>query len=143
MDCSIRKCGAMNRQVHGHANNPSEYNAYSGAKQRCRCTTNKDYYNYGRRGIEFLFTCFEEFWKELGERPKGKVLDRINNNGPYAIGNVKWSTRSESNQNRRPSKFPALQPTDKRLRTGWHPTFAARCAMAVAARKRCKRESNA
>ena len=61
-----------------------------------------NYANYGGRGIKFLFTSFEQFFAELGPRPKGKSVDRINNDGHYEPGNVQWATRSEQRKNQRP-----------------------------------------
>jgi hypothetical protein len=71
------------------------------------------YQNYGGRGIKFLFTSFEQWFAELGHRPLGETIDRIDNDGHYEPGNVKWSTRSEQNSNQRPrakkvSGSPAL-----------------------------------
>jgi hypothetical protein len=59
------------------------------------------YRYYGGRGIKFLFTSFEQFLAELGPRPSGMSLDRIENDGNYEPGNVRWATRSEQVQNRR------------------------------------------
>jgi len=67
-----------------------EWDAYVHAQQRCNNPKNKDYKNYGGRGIKFLFTSFEQFFGELGKRPKGKSLDRKNNEGNYEPGNVRW-----------------------------------------------------
>lgn len=56
---------------------------------------------YGARGIKFLFTSFEQFFAELGPRPEGMSLDRIENDGNYEVGNVRWATLEEQNSNRR------------------------------------------
>ena len=74
---------------------------YRTAKSRCQNPHVLSYYNYGGRGIEFKFTCFDLFYLELGPRPPGYTLDRINNNGHYESGNVRWASRSEQNLNRR------------------------------------------
>ena len=80
-----------------------EYNAFRVAK--CRCARGNDYRfysNYRGRGIKFLFSSFHEFLKCLGRRPSTKhVLDRIDNDGNYEPGNVRWATISESMKNRR------------------------------------------
>ena len=85
---------------HGMSTTP-EYRAYIGAKVRCTNPKNLVWKHYGGRGIRFKFTSFEQFFAELGYRPKGKSLDRKNNNGHYELGNVKWSTKSEQDRNRR------------------------------------------
>jgi len=78
-----------------------EYMAFYRAKDRCTNPKNKSWKYYGGRGIKFRFASFEEFFRELGPRPKGFVLDRKDNEGHYEKGNVRWATRSESNRNKR------------------------------------------
>lgn len=73
---------------------------YDGAKERCNNPNHISYYLYGGRGIQFKIS-FEEFLKELGPRPIGYTLDRINNNGHYEIGNIKWSSKKEQANNKR------------------------------------------
>jgi hypothetical protein len=63
--------------------------------------------DYGGRGIKFLFDSFEQFFAELGPRPKGKTLDRIENDGNYEPGNVQWATPTEQLAHRRPYKKAA------------------------------------
>jgi hypothetical protein len=71
------------------------------ARQRATNPRNERWPDYGGRGIEFRFTSFEHFFSELGPRPLGKTLDRINVNGHYEPGNVRWATPSEQQFNRR------------------------------------------
>lgn len=81
-----------------------EQNSYYNAKQRC---TNPSFYRYaewGGRGIEFRFASFEEFLAEVGYAPENTSIDRINNEGHYEKGNVKWSTHKEQRANRRMTK---------------------------------------
>jgi len=57
---------------------------------------------YGGRGIQFLFTSFENFWMELGPRPSPEhSLDRVIPNGPYSAHNCKWATRVEQADHKR------------------------------------------
>lgn len=65
-----------------HKTMQPEYKAYNNAKQRCTNPNYKGWHNYGGRGIKFLFTNFEQFFAELGRRPKGKSLDRKDNDKP-------------------------------------------------------------
>lgn len=82
-----------------------EYNVYTDAKNRCNCPSDKDYRNYGGRGLTFDFTSFNDFFDEIGPRPTSEhVLDRINNDLGYRKGNVRWTTRSVSNANKRHPK---------------------------------------
>ena len=80
---------------------PPEYCAWHDAKQHCTNPNNSHYKYYGERGIKFLFISFQQFLLEVGPKPKGYVLDRIDNEGNYEPGNVRWVTRSMSNRNRR------------------------------------------
>ena len=91
--------------IHGH--NPWKgkptptYNSWRAMKERCSNPNNKFYYCYGGKGI---FVCrrwntFQNFLKDMGERPEGKTLDRKDNNGPYAPWNCKWSDKYEQARN--------------------------------------------
>jgi len=92
---------ARRAKHHGMSNTP-EYQSYCSAKSRCTRENHQDWQNYGGRGIKFLFASFKDFYAELGPRPAGTTLDRINNDGNYEPGNVRWSTFSEQAVNRRP-----------------------------------------
>lgn len=80
------------------------YRSYLGAKARCRNPSNQDFRHYGGRGIKFLFGSFEQFLTELGERQPGMELDRIDNNGNYEPGNVRWATRTQQTNNTRANR---------------------------------------
>ena len=77
-----------------------EYRAYMDAKSRCINPNKKNYHRYGGRGIEFRFESFDEFFVLVGFRPEGKSLDRINNDGHYEKGNVRWASVAEQNANK-------------------------------------------
>jgi hypothetical protein len=92
----------IDRSTHGAIKTP-EYWAYKGAKGRCTNPKNRSYPDYGRRGIEFRFTSFQEFLDEVGYRPSSlHSLDRKNNDGHYERGNLRWATKEEQANNRRP-----------------------------------------
>ena len=80
------------------------YAAYNNAQQRCTNPNNTNYKNYGGRGIEFRFSSSEQFFAELGDKPKGMTLDRQNNEGHYEPGNVHWTTQSTQIVNQRGRK---------------------------------------
>lgn len=83
---------------------PEQMVIYS-AKSRCCNPNNKYYKNYGGRGIKFLFKSAEEVLQDIGPRPDRKRhFDRINNDGHYEKGNVRWATYSESHLNKRKMK---------------------------------------
>lgn len=78
-----------------------EYQVYQTAKDRCTNPNSQRWYTHGGRGIKFLFKSFLHFYETLGPRPEGDYsLERINNNGNYEPGNVKWATRSEQQKNK-------------------------------------------
>lgn len=84
----------------------TEYQAWRAMIDRCNNKTIKNYSNYGARGIKVCdrwLNSFENFLHDMGLRPTGLSLDRIDNNGDYAPSNCRWATRKEQQQNTRKS----------------------------------------
>ncbi len=74
-------------------------------RDRCNRETHEDFANYGGRGIrvhEKWNTSFEAFYADMGARPMGMSLDRINVNGNYEPTNCRWATSKQQMNNRRP-----------------------------------------
>lgn len=110
-------CGCRQREVasesgrnsatHGMDGTPT-YKAWGSMKQRCLNPNHEFYRHYGGRGIticERWLSSFENFLADMGVRPDGLTLDRIDNNGNYEPGNCQWATRHQQNSNRRSSRI--------------------------------------
>lgn len=111
---STRSCGCLAHEahpsqikaatIHGHHKGGKASitaNSYDAAKQRCTNPKRPNYYRYGGRGIEFRFKSFKHFLDVLGPRPSAKFsLDRIDPDGHYEPGNVRWATMSVQQRNK-------------------------------------------
>lgn len=81
-----------------------EYRIWSEAKYRCHNPSNKRFVYYGGRGIQMCAAwrnSFQQFMSDIGPRPNGYSLERINNDGNYEPGNVVWADRKTQCRNRR------------------------------------------
>jgi hypothetical protein len=144
--CGRAGCPYRATRTHGHARprqRSAEYQAWRAMKTRCLNPESASYPAYGGRGIT-VCPCweqsFEAFYADVGPRPSPEhSLDRIENSGHYAPGNVRWATRSEQANNRRTSTAIEWQGTTRtvaewaaalglprhrlqaRYRAGWRP----------------------
>lgn len=100
------------------------YSTWSSMMHRCNNPQRREYKNYGGRGISVCtrWSSFVEFKKDMGERPLGKVLDRINNDGNYEPDNCRWVTHKENCRNRSTARMLTYKGCTKSL-TEWSETL--------------------
>ena len=93
-------------RTHGMSDSP-EYRSWQHMLNRCRNENVDNWAYYGGRGIQVYEpwrTSFELFYEYMGPRPVGMSIDRIDPDGDYVPGNVRWASVSTQAQNRRPRK---------------------------------------
>lgn len=120
------------------------YSVWAGMLGRCLNPRNEAYDRYGGRGITVCerWHSFEKFYADMGPKPPGLTIDRINNNGNYEPGNCRWATYRQQARNTRANKLVTCDGiTDcvagwadrtglparliaKRLAAGWTPVRA-------------------
>lgn len=71
--------------------------------RRCQNAKRSDYSRYGGRGISVCdrWLSFENFYADMGNKPDGLSIDRIDNDGDYNLANCRWATISEQSLNKR------------------------------------------
>lgn len=104
-----RSCGCLRLETvrnanrkHGMSFSP-EYKSWVAMKERCFRRTAVGYENYGGRGITVCYRWmdFRNFFKDMGPRPRGCTLDRIDVDGNYEPSNCRWATVLEQSNNLR------------------------------------------
>lgn len=136
---------------HGHAKRSSvttgTYNSWKAMRRRCDDENYPHYRNYGGRGITYSerWKTFELFLEDMGIRPEGGTLERLENDSGYFPWNCRWATRKAQAYNRRSNVRLEIDGETKtakewatqsgityntvmyRLRHGWEPKAAVFC----------------
>lgn len=152
--CNLRtgntsSCGCLRRDTcriqgklaatHNMSHTPA-YRSWHSMQQRCTDPRKHNYHRYGGRGISVCqrwMDSFEAFLEDMGEKPAGLTIERIDNDKGYSKSNCRWATAKEQARNRQNSVFVtyqgetlclgewaertgiALSTLHKRFRLGW------------------------
>jgi hypothetical protein len=110
LSCAGSATCAAKTTTHGYARvgkKMPEYEVWSAMRGRCMRKSHKEYAYYGGRGIgvDPRWDDFPTFLEDMGPRPDGHSLDRIDNDKGYGPDNCRWATRAEQNQNTRATRL--------------------------------------
>ena len=107
---------------------PNGYHSWVAMKQRCLNPKNKAYKHYGARGIKICdkWLSWEGFYEDMGERPDGCTIERIDVNGDYEPGNCVWLEKQKQGANKRPQKSLPKPSVQLRRKNCWVVTMSVK-----------------
>jgi hypothetical protein len=147
--CWKAECNRLALLRHGHASRANglspTYRSWQGMVNRCTNAADKSYKDYGGRGIGVhpSWRLFDNFFRDMGEKPPGKSLDRRDNEKNYSPNNCRWANKVQQARNTRSNKFVEYKgkrmtqvefaeavghsqsTVSYRLRAGWTPAQIA------------------
>ena len=110
MNGHSKSCGCLNKEItskrsktHGQSKTPT-YSIWKGMHKRCKNPKDKNFKNYGGRGISVCpeWSAYEVFYRDMGERPSNKhSIDRKDNEKGYSSDNCQWATQGMQSNNSR------------------------------------------
>lgn len=105
----VKSCGCLNAsRIFKHGMSRTKLSrVWIAMRNRCENPDNPSFHNYGGRGIavDERWSDFANFYADMGQCPKGHMLERIDNNGPYCKENCKWATGVEQHNNKRTNRM--------------------------------------
>lgn len=120
-----KSCGCLLQEVllkrnttHGVTQvNKREYRSWKDMRARCNNPRDSDYKDYGGRGIKYCerWNDFSLFLLDMGDRPAGFTLDRIDVNGDYGPDNCRWASDKTQANNKRNNRFVEIDGVTKTL----------------------------
>jgi hypothetical protein len=142
-------CGCHRQQAtraallkHGMANKTTTYRSWKEMHQRCNNPRSAQYKWYGARGIAVCerWGDFQKFFEDMGERPAGHTIDRVDNDADYSPGNCVWATHKE--QTRKQEKNVLTMKSAAQLRADraagmTYRQLAAKYGVSLRAAHRC------
>lgn len=104
---------------HGHTKDKISrtYNTWSSMKARCNNLKSNNAKHYGRKGIRVCdrWSSFPNFLKDMGEKPDGMTLERIDSKGNYSPQNCRWATYTEQANNKSSNRIVLYKGTKDTL----------------------------
>ena len=124
MSGDTKSCGCLRRAVtaslkmtHGISHKSGTYDIWVLMRQRCNNPKATGYAHYGGRGVTVCrrWDKYTNFLMDMGERPDGLTLDRIDPHGNYEPTNCRWATWTTQNRNKR-KQAHALVANEPRMK---------------------------
>ena len=111
--CLYTESRRRTRRIHGMFGTPT-YNSWARMLDRCYNPKNNRYHRYGGRGIHVAehWSRFENFMNDMGCRPDGTSIERVDNDGNYEPTNCRWATAKQQANNRTRSQGASIRHLD-------------------------------